>query len=42
MNSATGDQKVNAMADLVTRLVSDLKNAHHHMMEMHNQMMSRK
>jgi hypothetical protein len=39
MNAATGDDKVKAIADLVTRLVTDLKNEHQHMMEMHNQMM---
>ena len=42
MNAATGDQKLGAMADLMTQLVTDLKDAHHHMMEMHNEMMPRK
>jgi hypothetical protein len=39
MNSATGDQKVKAIAELVTRLVNDLKDEHRHMMEMHMEMM---
>ena len=42
MNAATGDQKVKAIADVVTRLVNDLKDEHHHMMEMHNEMMPKK
>jgi hypothetical protein len=42
MNAATGDQKVNAMADLLTQLVADQRKMHQHMMEMHDQMMSHK
>ena len=42
VDAATGDQKVRAIADLVSRLVSDLKDTHHHIMEMHKDMMPAK
>jgi ABC-type dipeptide/oligopeptide/nickel transport system ATPase subunit len=42
MNTATGDQKVNAIADLLKQLVMDQANMHQHMMEMHDQMMAHK
>ena len=42
MNAATGDEKVNAIAALLAQLVTDQKNMHHHMMGMHDQMMSHK
>jgi hypothetical protein len=42
MNAATGDRKISAMADLLTQLVTDQRNMHQHMMEMHDQMTSHK
>ena len=38
MNAAKGDQKVEAMAALLTELVRNDSNLHHRMMEMHGQM----
>ena len=38
MNAAKGDQKVEAMAALLTELVRNESNLHHRMMEMHGQM----
>ena len=42
MKTATGDQQIAAMADLLTQLVAEQTKMHHHMMEMHDQMMSHK
>ena len=42
MDASTGDQKVNAIADLLKQLVADQSNMHRHMMEMHDQMMAHK
>ena len=39
MNSASGDEKLEAITDLLTRLVTGLKHEHQHMMDMHNEMM---
>ena len=33
MNAATGEQKTNAIAELLTQLVTEHTNMHHHMME---------
>lgn len=40
MNSATGDQKVNVIADLLTQLVNDQVAMHQRMMQMGGGMMS--
>ena len=39
MNAASGDAKVNALAAVVTELVSQQKSMHAHMGQMHQQMM---
>jgi hypothetical protein len=42
MNSAAGEPKIEAIAALLTQLVTDLNSAQHHMMEMHAGMTSHK
>jgi NADH dehydrogenase/NADH:ubiquinone oxidoreductase subunit G len=38
MNAATGEQKVNAMADVINELVKERKAMYEHMAEMHKNM----